>query len=166
MQKTTSIILILTLWVTTSITSKNQGKDCYSVILLTNDHQDYIWSKTKATGSKAKLIKFLKTDKLIASCEYPLGGKTDEQIAEAFELIENCTEENIKIEFTESKDFIEFYKVVKKSDSQLTTEVCINSNGEASLSFSNELGSFQVNTKGIFSLSVKGANGQEFKSEL
>jgi hypothetical protein len=183
---------------TFSIIGNAQEIECYSVTiqgtLICNS--SYKWNNIKVTAPKEKLLKFLRMNDLLHSCNYTLMSEAD--ISKEFTKADDCNGDIIKIEFKDPKDVLELYKEVKEkkqkesnskgnnpkdnankpnennvtqnelkeNEEPPSIQICINSNGEISLGFNNEMGSFEVTSKGKFSISVKGKNDTEYKVGL
>ena len=115
----------------------------------------------KITGNKNKIINLLEQKKYFVTCNSILGGKSynDSDFKET-----KCEENNIRIEFEEIKDFIDFAEISKANENEI--EICINSNGEISFTFSNDHGSFSVSSFGKLAISAKDAKGTELKMNL
>jgi hypothetical protein len=160
-----------------------QQSDCYAITVKgsTICNPKLTWGNVKITSSKETLIKFLETNDLLHSCEILLEGR--DKLLSKFEKAD-CPPGVIKIEFEQPKDVLQFYDEIKKEREKKSSagakdkastegsrpaegvgeaEVCINSNGEISLSFGNEYGSIQVTSKGKFSIATKNGD-KEYKT--
>jgi hypothetical protein len=156
----------------------------------------YKWNTMKVTASKEKLLNFLRSNQMLHSCNYLLKSEDDifkefkkadcspelikiefEKSKDILQLYEELKENKNK----EKKTFNQSHNDAKdakagenkssqnagnESEEPPSAEICISSNGEISLSFGNEMGSFQVTSKGKFSLSVKGEKDTEYKVGL
>jgi hypothetical protein len=170
------LLFILTLSITYV---QAQNSDCYELfvqgsILSSSKLQ---WSNVIITGTKDKLISFLRTDKLFASCNYNL--KSPDEILNDAKKVD-CNSQSVQLKFEDAKDVLQLSKDIKEryrnsgqskipegiSGSNGAIEMCINSDGEISLSYGSEYGSIQVTSKGKFSISSKTTDGREYKVEL
>jgi hypothetical protein len=101
-----SLLIILT------VQLKAQENNCYSIVIRGASicNSTYKWNAIKVTASKDKLLNFLRTNKLLHSCNYLLTPEVD--ILKEFTKAE-CPSELIKIEFQEPKDVLQLYKELK-----------------------------------------------------
>jgi hypothetical protein len=156
-------ILILTMG-TTAVHA--QEMPCYTAILssVQGFKSAYKWGRIKVTAREAELLKFVRSNKYI-DCNALFN--TPEELKKKWDKNTDCPPMGmIKIELQEPADVLQFYNEVKAVDPQKNGEVCINSEGNITISIGEGDSTISLSSNGKFSVAVKGPDGMEHKAEF
>jgi hypothetical protein len=157
------IILILTM---SSTVVHAQQVPCYTAILteVQGLKSAYKWGHIKVTAREAELLKFVRSNRYI-DCSALLN--TADELKRKWKKNADCPPQGIiKIELQEPADVLQFYNEVKAADPNTNAEVCINSEGNITISMGTGDGTISLSSNGKFSLAVKGPDGMEHKAEF